>query len=91
VIKPAAKHPAPPDQSHKDTGRYADAGADIVVGVFEGAAVVRIPSEAVTLERLLTMIAARVDLMSSRVTTRPRCPQWWFRAMMRGYVKCLAQ
>jgi molybdopterin-guanine dinucleotide biosynthesis protein MobB len=63
VIKHAAKHPAPPDQSHKDTGRYADAGTDIVVGAFEDAAVVRIPSEAVTLERLLTMIVARVDLV----------------------------
>lgn len=63
VIKHAVKHPAPPDQSHKDTGRYADAGADVVAGAFEDAAVIRIPSTAVTLESLLAMMAASVDLV----------------------------
>ena len=53
----------PPDQSHKDTGRYADAGADVAVGAFENAAVIRIPSEDVSLEGLLALMAARVNLV----------------------------
>lgn len=63
VLKHAVKHPAPPDQSHKDTGRYADAGADVVAGAFEDAAVIRIPSDAATLEGLLAMMGTSVDLV----------------------------
>lgn len=63
VIKHARKHPGPQDQAGKDTTRYREAGAAAVGGVFEHDTVVRLPSQSTTLEDLLVMLAASVDLV----------------------------